>query len=157
MNRPNREDTLMYTAQIMALRSTCLRRGVGCVIAYKGRIISSGYNGQPQPYIETCEDLCTVGNPCVISIHAEENALNIFHSFIQSSPSMGLGVIQNEVVMYVTTGPCVSCAEKIFRSGIKHLRYLDEYRDNSGILLLKERGINVIKHTYEWQFPKIST
>jgi dCMP deaminase len=140
----------MYIAETMALRSTCLRRRVGCVISYEGRVISTGYNGQPQPYTKTCETVCSLEDPCQIANHAEHNALELLR---KTQPK----TLAKEVVVYVTLSPCLECAKKLYRVGIGHLVYLEEYRDNAGILFLREKGINVTKHTYQWQFPRINS
>lgn len=44
--RPTRDQTYMEIARAISLRSTCLRRAVGCVLAdADGFILSTGYNG----------------------------------------------------------------------------------------------------------------
>ncbi len=46
MSRPSKDDYLMNLALLAARRTTCLRRGTGCVLADKdGRVLSIGYNG----------------------------------------------------------------------------------------------------------------
>lgn len=44
--RPSLDQYLMEHALVAARRTTCLKRGVGCVLAdHKGRILAVGYNG----------------------------------------------------------------------------------------------------------------
>ena len=45
--RPSWDDYFMDIAELVASRSTCLRRQVGAVIVKDRRIISTGYNGAP--------------------------------------------------------------------------------------------------------------
>ena len=41
--------------------------------------------------------------------------------------------------MFITHGPCLDCAKLIFQSGIKHVFYSKEYRDDTGIEFLKNQ------------------
>lgn len=44
--RPSLDEYLMGLAQLAATRTTCIRRGVGCVLAdNEGHVLSIGYNG----------------------------------------------------------------------------------------------------------------
>ena len=46
-------------------------------------------------------------------------------------------------VMYLTLSPCENCAMAVINSGIKKVIYKQEYRDKTGIELLKSAGIEV--------------
>jgi dCMP deaminase len=48
--------------------------------------------------------------------------------------------------MYVTTSPCVDCANLIINAGILKVIYLEEYRDSAGLKLLREAEVVVIRH-----------
>ena len=52
--RPGWDDYFMDMIELVATRSTCLRRQVGAVIVRDKHIISTGYNGAPKgvPHIE---------------------------------------------------------------------------------------------------------
>lgn len=46
MSRPSLDQYLMGVAQLAATRTTCIRRGVGCVLSNaRGHILAVGYNG----------------------------------------------------------------------------------------------------------------
>jgi dCMP deaminase len=46
MTRPTKDQYFMSIARIVATRSTCLRRAVGCVLVNeRGHILATGYNG----------------------------------------------------------------------------------------------------------------
>ena len=45
--------------------------------------------------------------------------------------------------MYCSMAPCINCAKIIVNSGIKEVKYMNEYRDLSGLKLLKKVGIKV--------------
>jgi dCMP deaminase len=49
--------------------------------------------------------------------------------------------------MYLTLSPCSTCALGLIQSGVKRVVYLDEYRDTSGIEILKKCNIKVNKIT----------
>jgi len=46
--RPGWDQYFLELADLVASRSTCLRRQVGAVLVRKERIISTGYNGAPR-------------------------------------------------------------------------------------------------------------
>ena len=70
-------------------------------------------------------------------IHAENNA-------ILKAAREGISCI--DATMYVTLAPCVHCSAMMLQAGIKRLVFLDKYRDDSGIELLKESNILVQKY-----------
>ena len=47
--------------------------------------------------------------------------------------------------MYVTLSPCLACAKLILNAAIDEVFYLEDYRDSSGIDLLREFGVKVEK------------
>ena len=46
-NRPSWDSYFMNITNLVAERSTCLRRAVGAVLVKDKRILSTGYNGAP--------------------------------------------------------------------------------------------------------------
>ena len=65
-------------------------------------------------------------------IHAEVNALI---KLDYNNPK--------KKIMYVSMSPCKMCAKAIINAGISEVVYRSEYRDSSGIMLLKHAGIRV--------------
>lgn len=122
----------MRAAQVYADLSYCNRRKVGCVIVKNDRIISIGYNGTPPGEDNKCED--DAGHTLPGVIHAEHNAIKK----LEQSPETGDGA-----VLFVTTAPCVNCADRIFKFGIREVFYNDEYKNKDGITHLIECGITV--------------
>jgi len=74
------------------------------------------------------------------TLHAEENAI----AFCVKN-----GISVKGATIYITTSPCIRCARLIAQSGISKVIYLEEYKDNSGIELLKENGVRVVKYSLE--------
>ena len=149
--RISRDDMFSQICTIVAQRSTCLRSQVGALIVKNGRIVSMGYNGpvsgmpscvKPLPLMElgmesmrgkVKERVC-MGPGCTRSLHAETNAIAF---------AARAGVSVEGCTMYCSMSPCINCAKVIVNSGIKELKYLEEYRDTSGLELLRKAGITV--------------
>lgn len=137
----------MKAAYVYADLSYCKRRKVGCVIVKHDpsrggtdRIISIGYNGTPPGEDNCCEEWVEDGDyhsgfftkPNVV--HAEHNAIKK----LQETPETG-----ENTIFFVTTAPCVQCAQRIIDFGITHVVYNEVYRNEHGIEHLQKHGIEV--------------
>lgn len=111
------------------------RKKVGAVIVKDSTIISDGYNGTPTGFENECED--SEGNTKWYTLHAEANA-------IMKLCKIG-GASSSGSTLYLTLSPCKECAKLILQAGIISVKYLEEYRDNSGLQFLLRVGINVEK------------
>ena len=136
MNQKKLDRYFMKVAQLTAELSHAKRMKVGAVLVRDNRIISVGYNGTPEGFDNTCEDAMPDGTLKTKStvIHAESNAL-----FFCAKTN----TIADGATMYQTLSPCACCALGIIQSGIRRLVYLEQYRDVSGIEILKKAGIKV--------------
>jgi len=121
-------------AQEWSTLSCCSRKKVGAIIVKDGMIISDGFNGTPTGFPNHCED--PDGNTYWYVLHAEANAILKVARSSQSTENSTL---------YITYSPCKECSKLIIQSGIKRVIYAEEYRDLSGLKILKECGIDVIK------------
>ncbi len=117
--------------------SCCNRKKVGALIVKDNMIISDGYNGTPSGFLNDCED--SEGNSHWYVLHAEANAITKLSRSTQNGEGSTL---------YLTLSPCRDCCKLIIQTGIKTVIYKEEYRDISGLQLLKEAGIRVIKINY---------
>jgi hypothetical protein len=45
-------------------------------------------------------------------------------------------------LVFCTLSPCFECAKLIIQSGIKHVYFIEKYRDESGLELLKKSNVN---------------
>ena len=125
-------------AEALSTMSYAKRAKVGCLIVNPGgQIVSHGYNGTPGGFDNTCEEN-DVTKPEVL--HAESNAI---------SKCAKWGGSTDGATLYVTLSPCFECAKFIIQSGIKRVVYKEEYRDLSGIALLKKANIEVVKYGNE--------
>jgi len=141
MARISRDDLYMGLAQEFALRSTCLRGHVGCVIVRDNHLIGGGYNGAP-PHMPHCEEIgCEtegdVDPGCKRAIHAELNAVAFSARF---------GVSTDEGTVYCTHATCRACAQALASAGIVEFHYEVPYRDEAGLNLLNEAGIEVFRY-----------
>lgn len=117
--------------------SYCKKLQVGCIITKDNRIISNGYNGTLTNTDNNCEDLIENELRTKISVfHAEENA--IYHMLRN-------GISTVDCTLYCTHSPCQHCAKLIAGSNIKTVYFIDYYKDLSGIALLIQLGVKVIK------------
>jgi len=113
--------------------SYCKRRQVGALIVKDKMIISDGFNGTPEGFENECEDENDKTKAYVL--HAEANAI----TKVAKSGNNSLGA-----TLYATTSPCIECAKLIIQAGIKRVVYLDDYRNDDGLKLLKRANIEVI-------------
>lgn len=138
--RVSRTEMLLSISLVVSQRATCSRRSVGVIIAKDSRIISSGYNG-PAPGEPHCsQEHCDASKPCTRADHAEKNA-------IEFAKNYGINIRGCDI--FCTDSPCLICAQLIIDSGISQVVYFREFRDTSGIELLKNNGIKV-KHHHEY-------
>lgn len=132
----NRIDELnfafMKTALIFSDFSYAERKKVGAVIVKDGNIIAMGWNGTPKGFNNICEDENGVTLPSVI--HGELNAV------LKAAKS---GASLQGSSLYVTMSTCANCALLVIQSGIKEVYYLEEYRDITGLDILRKAGIIV--------------
>lgn len=139
-DRISRDDVLMLTAGLWAMRSTCSKsKRNGAVISRGGRIVSVGYNGSP-PGLPHCTEVgCLEGEDggCIRTTHAEANSIVM---------AAKLGISTEGATIHCTTSPCFTCSKLIVGAGIIRVVYRNLYRDQSGIELLKACKVEVVHH-----------
>ena len=106
-----------------------------------GSFLSSGYNYHPKLFgkvvhknKETNEHTEGLPRP----IHSEVVAVINFLKFYRCLPD-------EKVFLYTTTLPCAGCAEIISLIGIKNIRYINDFDNNYGKLILLNNGIDIKK------------
>lgn len=141
--RPSWNEYFTQIAQLVATRSTCLRRQVGAVIVREKRILATGYNGAPS-CLKHCHELpegCLRESMKIPSgqrqelcrgLHAEQNA-------ILQAAAFGVSLKGSEV--YCTHQPCVTCAKMLINAGIIKIFFLGDYPDDLSLKMLTEGGI----------------
>ncbi|WVX87826.1 deoxycytidylate deaminase [Gordonia phage BillDoor] len=129
--RIGREQWLIDLATVISQRSTCSRLHVGAIAVRSGQLLAAGYNGAPagMPHCVHTDE-----QPCTRAVHAEVNC-------IASAARYGVSLAGAEV--YVTHSPCVSCAGLLINAGISKVTFYIPFRDEAGVNLLEEAGVNV--------------
>lgn len=143
MNRISWDQYFMEITQLVAKRSTCLRRKVGAIIVREKHILATGYNGAPSG-LQHCIDIgCFREKEGIPSgerhelcrgLHAEQNAI------IQAANH---GASLKDATIYTTTHPCIICTKMIINAGIRKVVYLEGYGDDLARAMLKEASIEV--------------
>lgn len=121
--RPTRNDTMLELASVIARRSTCGRRQVGCVLTdAQGRVLSMGHNGVPRGHPHCTETPCPgvhcasgAGLELCSAVHAEQNALMFCPDTMRID------------ACYVTTAPCVHCVKMLMNTSCREIHFLEEY------------------------------
>jgi dCMP deaminase len=139
--RPSWDDYFMDITELVAQRSTCLRRHVGAILVRDKRIITTGYNGAPSR-IEHCLDVGCLREQMGIpsgerhelcrALHAEQNAI------IQAAIH---GVSIKGASLYCTNMPCSICTKMLINAQIEAIYYKEGYSDPLADELLAEAGI----------------
>ena len=129
VERPSWDEIWSSFSKTIAQRSYDPRFKVGVVIVTEDntQVLSIGYNGNHRGGINSV-DSEEPGKSGFI--HAENNALI---KMDYNNPK--------RKKMYVTLSPCLSCAKLILNANIDEVYYLEEYRDLSGVNLLKNFGV----------------
>ncbi len=117
-NRPNWDTYFKRIALVTKERSPCERLQVGCVLVKDNRIISQGYNG----FLPGCPHISVVrNNHEQATVHAEQNAI---------ADCAKRGVSCLEATAYITHYPCIICARLLLASGIKTIKYIEDYKND---------------------------
>lgn len=116
-SKPSWNEYFMGIAENVALRSPDPKKKVGAVIVdSRNRLISTGYNGLPSQFDETCVDWDNRDHVHSIIIHAECNAILYCSSKFEG------------VTLYCTLSPCPECVKLIKAAGISKVLFKEKYR-----------------------------
>lgn len=135
----------MAITEMVAKRSTCLRRQVGAILVKEKRILATGYNGAPAG-LKHCQEVgCLRADSSVPSgmrhelcrgLHAEQNAI------IQAAYH---GIPIGGSTLYCTNKPCAICSKMIINAGIKRIFYKNGYDDPLADQMLTEAGVETVE------------
>ena len=133
-DRPSWDQMFMGTACLASARSSCERLNVGCVIVKNNRVITTGYNGflKGAPHISVVRE----GHE-QFTIHAEQNAI---------CDAANRGVSLDNTTAYITHYPCLNCFKLLIASGVKEVKYLENYKNDELVTKMAiENSIKLIK------------
>ena len=143
--RPSWDEYFLELADLVASRSTCLRRHVGAVLVSNERIIATGYNGAPRGLGHCLEIGCMreeMGIPSgqryelCRGVHAEQNAI---------INAAYYGVSTKDTVLYCTNQPCIICARILINAGITRVVHRGNFEDSLAVQFMQEAGIDLIE------------
>ena len=140
VSRPDWDTYFFRMATMIATRSTCPSRAVGCVVIDidTKHVLSTGYNGAAKGTAH-CDEGCLTRESgknwgkCR-AVHAELNAI------VNAAKN---GVSTDGCRMYLTTTPCVFCSRTLINAGVKEVYAMSKYSHDDAIALLSEGGIKV--------------
>jgi len=129
--RSSWDDYFMSASLLISSRSPCDRLHVGCVLVKDNRIISAGYNGflPGHPHESVVRD-----NHEQMTVRAEQNT-------ITDCASRGVSV--KDSIAYITHYPCINCAKLLAASGVRQIKYLNDYKND--VLVHKIIGLDITK------------
>jgi dCMP deaminase len=143
--RPSWDQYFMSITELVAERSTCLRRKVGAILVRDKRIISTGYNGAPTN-ISHCLDVgCLREQQGIPSgerhelcrgLHAEQNAI------IQAAVH---GFSVAGATLYCTNMPCSICSKMLINIRLKKAYYKQGYPDSLTSMMMSEAEIPLLQ------------
>ena len=137
----------MSIAQLVASRSTYLRRKLGAVLVNDKRVIATGYNGVPTG-VRHCEETGCLREQLGIEsgerhelcrgLHAEQNVI---------ISAAYYGVTTEGTTLYSTHLPCIICSKMLINAGVGKIFFLDGYPDSLADQMLAEANIEVVRLT----------
>ena len=139
--RPVWDEYFLFAAEVISLRSSCLRRKFGAVITKQNNIVGTGYNGAAKG-VDNCNEkgLClkdlagllsggynnladpSYGGGICTAVHAEKNA--ILHSSDKGDTLYIVGKLKDG--KYSSSKPCFDCTNFLINAGIKRVVYKNE-------------------------------
>lgn len=163
--RPSADRTWLDVAAVIARRSTCLRRAVGCVlIGVHGDVIGAGFNGVApgQPHcnealfrpthaslVERPPHSCDVAlggaveyaNACPGARAPSGTALDACRALHAEANALVSCRTPFEVdVCYLTVSPCVPCAKLLLRTPCRRVVFSEEYVNTDARALWEGAG-----------------
>lgn len=166
MSRPDIDTYFMRMATLVATRSTCLRRTVGCVLVNaRSHVIATGYNGVAAG-LPHCNKLIDKSSSVNGTINILIGANNKYPNACEGAtlPSgegldkcQAIHAEQNALLQcrdvyeifscYTTTLPCITCAKLFLNTGCQRIVYGETYPHQAEVeKLMEARGIALIQH-----------
>ena len=145
MTRPTWPEYFMSITEMVAMRSTCIRRKVGALLVKEKRILATGYNGAPAG-LKHCDEVgCLREDESIPSgtrhelcrgLHAEQNAI------IQAAYH---GISIRGATLYCTNKPCVICSKMVINAGIREIFFAAGYDDPLSDEMFEEAKLKVTR------------
>lgn len=147
-SRPSTDKYFIEMAKLVATRSTCLRRSVGCVLVDAGHhVLATGYNGVARGRSH-CNEITKseryngpkvnehwmplftheYGHACEGANAPSGTALSSCEAVhAEENALIQCWNVDRIVTLYCTASPCVLCMRKILNTGTKRIVFAEEY------------------------------
>lgn len=137
--RQENDDTYMGVAILHSKLSKAKRLKVGACLVLETGALVPGVNGLPTELGNECEHVTEDGDLVTKpeTIHAEMNVV------IRAART---GLTTQGSRLYITHSLCRACASAMIAVGVKEVIYKENYRDTSGLDLLRQANIGVRKY-----------
>jgi len=132
--RPTWDEYFKEIVQVTSKRSACHRLKVGCVLVLENRIVSQGYNG----FLPGCShDSVVRDGHEQATVHAEQNSI---------CDCSKRGVSCLDCIAYITHYPCLVCTRLLLASGIKEIKYINDYKNDELVeLFCSQMNVSISK------------
>ncbi len=136
--RLTHDEYYLKMLEIVAARSTCVRRAVGAILVdERYKVLSTGYNGVPSGFSH-CIDVPCLGAQDIpgdssrcMAIHAEVNVI------VQCAR------LDLARILYVSCTPCFTCAKMLCNTPVRRIVSAEEYSESEGLTVLRQAGIEL--------------
>lgn len=127
MSRPSKREYYLNIAEVVAQRSTCLRRKYGAVIVKDDKIVSTGYNGASRGEINCCDSGECLREKLNIPKGERYELCKAVHAEMNAMLQAGRNDMQGAVLYitglevdgsYANPQPCALCSKMIKNTGI---------------------------------------
>lgn len=140
--RLSKDECFLGMAWLLALRGTCARRQVGCVLTdIRWHVLATGYNGPASKEPHCSEEACPgallpsgTGLDKCEAIHAEQNAL------------LQCRDVYDIRRCYSTTAPCLHCVKLLLNTGCHEIIFFQDYPHTEESKRLWERASRTWLH-----------
>lgn len=157
-------DTFKQIAELFASQSSCCKKKVGAIIVSHGNIVATGFNKSigencddyfKKQYSDLTKDVYPgyqlfnkrfyewVKTGQGRELHRDWSKKNEIHAEQMCIKNWKKNQLES-AKMFVTLEPCIECAKAIILcGGIDEVYYSNKFEKNSGIDILKRKGIMV--------------
>ena len=127
-NKLSWDDYFKKMVLVSAEKSACKRLQVGCILVDDNhRILAHGYNG----FLPKCPHVSIVRDDHEqATVHAEQNVI---------SYCAKMGISCKDSTAYITHYPCLICSRLLLASGIKHIKYMNDYKNDELVEVFAEQ------------------
>ena len=143
--RPDWDEYFMEVAEVVAKRSTCLRRKIGAVIVKDRRILATGYNGSPSG-LPHCLALGCLRDELGVASGTRHEICRALHSEQNAIIQAALyGVATRGATLYCTHQPCSLCAKMLINAGIGRVVFEGDYPDDFALQMLDQAEVEMVR------------